>query len=172
MAQYCLQCRRPKFDPRVRKIWRRKQQPTLVFLPGKSMDRGAWQATVHGVPRVRYNLVTKPPPQSAKKIPILKEAWVLILDLSPETKKQTFLVQILNLPFSICAILGKLFKFSILSFPHLLNEANHSDYFWVISSTKWASTHKTKQCLISTVWESATIIICYRPSSPFCLAVS
>ena len=77
------------------------------------MDRGAWQAAVHGVARVRYNLVTKPPPQSAKKIPILKEAWVLILDLSPETKKQTFLVQILNLPFSICAILGKLFKLSL-----------------------------------------------------------
>ena len=33
------QCRRPKrckFDPWVRKIpWRRKQQPTRVFLPGK-----------------------------------------------------------------------------------------------------------------------------------------
>ena len=26
-----------------------------------SMDRGAWQATVHGVPRVGHNLVTKPP---------------------------------------------------------------------------------------------------------------
>ena len=32
-----------------------------------SMDRGAWQATVHGVIRVRYNLVTKPPPPT--KIP-------------------------------------------------------------------------------------------------------
>ena len=26
------------------------------------MDRGAWQATVHGVARVGHNLVTKPPP--------------------------------------------------------------------------------------------------------------
>ena len=26
------------------------------------MDRGACQATVHGIPRVRYDLVTKPPP--------------------------------------------------------------------------------------------------------------
>ena len=26
------------------------------------MDRGAWQAAVHGVARVRHNLVTKPPP--------------------------------------------------------------------------------------------------------------
>ena len=26
------------------------------------MDRGAWQAIVHGVARVGHNLVTKPPP--------------------------------------------------------------------------------------------------------------
>ncbi|KAB0341322.1 hypothetical protein FD754_018248 [Muntiacus muntjak] len=33
----CLQCGRPGFDPRVGKIpWRRKWQPTPVFLPGKS----------------------------------------------------------------------------------------------------------------------------------------
>ena len=33
----CLQCRRPGFDPWVGKIpWRRKWQPTPVFLPGKS----------------------------------------------------------------------------------------------------------------------------------------
>ena len=25
------------------------------------MDRGAWQATVHGVARVRHDLATKPP---------------------------------------------------------------------------------------------------------------
>ena len=33
----CLQCRRPRYDPCVRKIpWRRKWQPTPVLLPGKS----------------------------------------------------------------------------------------------------------------------------------------
>ena len=33
----CLQCRRHGFHPYVGKIpWRRKQQPTPVFLPGKS----------------------------------------------------------------------------------------------------------------------------------------
>ena len=26
------------------------------------MERGAWWATVHGIARVGYNLVTKPPP--------------------------------------------------------------------------------------------------------------
>ena len=35
----------------VKKIpsWRRAWQPTLIFLPEESMDRGAWQATVHRV---------------------------------------------------------------------------------------------------------------------------
>ena len=34
---------RCRFDPWVGKIrWRRKWQPTPVFLTGKSMDRGAW----------------------------------------------------------------------------------------------------------------------------------
>ena len=28
---------------------------------GNPMDRGAWQATVHGVTRVRHDLATKPP---------------------------------------------------------------------------------------------------------------
>ena len=33
----CLQCRKPGFDPWVQKIpWRRKWQPTLVFLPEES----------------------------------------------------------------------------------------------------------------------------------------
>ena len=40
--------------------WRRKWQPTPVFLSGESIDRGAWQAIVHGVARVRHDLLTKP----------------------------------------------------------------------------------------------------------------
>ena len=35
--------------------WRRKWQPTPVFLPGNPMDRGAWQATVHGVAKSRHD---------------------------------------------------------------------------------------------------------------------
>ena len=54
------QCRRRSFNPWVRKIsWRRKWQPTPVFLPRKSKDRGAWWATVHGDHRVRHGLATK-----------------------------------------------------------------------------------------------------------------
>ena len=37
MVKICLQDKRPEFNPCVGKIpWRRKWQPTLVFLPGKS----------------------------------------------------------------------------------------------------------------------------------------
>ena len=41
------------------------------------MDKGAWQATVHGVARVRHDLATKPPPdirkgQEAERI---QEKW-------------------------------------------------------------------------------------------------
>ena len=44
------QCRRHRFNPWVGKIpWRRKWQPSPVFLPGNSIDRGAWWATVRGV---------------------------------------------------------------------------------------------------------------------------
>ena len=36
----CLQCRRPEFNLWVRKIpWRRKWQPTPVFLPGQSQGQ-------------------------------------------------------------------------------------------------------------------------------------
>ena len=31
------------------------------------MDRGTWLATVHGVARVGYDLVTKPPPSCKKE---------------------------------------------------------------------------------------------------------
>ena len=40
--------RRPKFDSYIRKIpWRRKWEPTPVFLPGESL--GQRQATVHAL---------------------------------------------------------------------------------------------------------------------------
>ena len=46
-----LRCGRPELDPWAGKIpWKRTWQPTPIFLPGKiPMDRGVWQATVHGV---------------------------------------------------------------------------------------------------------------------------
>ena len=48
--EFTCYCRKYGFDPWVRKIpWRRKWQPTLVFLLDNPMDRGAWWATGHGV---------------------------------------------------------------------------------------------------------------------------
>ena len=46
----CRRCKKHGFNPWVRKIpWRRAWQPTPVCLPGKSHDKGTWQAIVHGV---------------------------------------------------------------------------------------------------------------------------
>ena len=39
--------------------WRKKWQPTLVFLPGESHGQRSLEVTIHGVARVRHNLVTK-----------------------------------------------------------------------------------------------------------------
>ena len=42
MVKICLQDKRPEFNPCVGKIpWRRKWQPTLVFLPGDSHGQGS-----------------------------------------------------------------------------------------------------------------------------------
>ena len=44
------QCRRLRFNSWVGKIpWRRKWQPTAVFLPREVHEQGAWQTIVHGV---------------------------------------------------------------------------------------------------------------------------
>ena len=48
------------FLHRIREAMEKEWQPTPVFLPRKSLDRGAWRATVHRVARVRHDLVTKP----------------------------------------------------------------------------------------------------------------
>ena len=53
------QYRRCGIDPWVGKSpWKRKWQPTLYSCLGNPVDRGAWQATVLGVARVRHNLAT------------------------------------------------------------------------------------------------------------------
>ena len=39
------------------------------------MDRGAWQAAVHGVERVRHDLATKPPPPFLAALDLHRFAW-------------------------------------------------------------------------------------------------
>ena len=71
MVKICLQCRKPRFNPWVRKIfWRREWLLTAVFFPDgyllqyscleNSMDRGAWQATVHGVAKSQTQSTEQP----------------------------------------------------------------------------------------------------------------
>ena len=55
-AEECLWCRRREFDTWVRRIsWRRKWQPTPVFLPGKFHG----QRSLIGSQRVGHDLATK-----------------------------------------------------------------------------------------------------------------
>ena len=56
----CLQCRRPRFDPWVGKIWRRALQSTPAFLPGESPwteEPGRLQSM--GSQRVGHNRAAK-----------------------------------------------------------------------------------------------------------------
>ena len=54
----CLQCRRPGFDPCMGEIpWRRKWQPTPLFLLGKSHGQRNLVSSM-GSPRVRHNWTT------------------------------------------------------------------------------------------------------------------
>jgi len=39
--------------------WRKKWQPLQYSCQDNPMDRGAWRTTVHGIARVRHDLVTK-----------------------------------------------------------------------------------------------------------------
>ena len=56
----CLQCRRRRFDPRVRKIpWRREWLPTPVFLPGEFHGRRSLAShSPWGSQRIRPNWAT------------------------------------------------------------------------------------------------------------------
>ena len=61
LERICLQCKRIWFDPWVRKVpWRRKWQPTPVFLPGESQgQRNLVSYSPWGHKRVRHDLMTK-----------------------------------------------------------------------------------------------------------------
>ena len=72
-SKVCLQCRRPGFSPWVGKIpWKRKWQPTPVFLPGKSYGQRSlsgyspWVAKNQTTTEQPILLVTGPPGKSPK----------------------------------------------------------------------------------------------------------
>ena len=52
-ACQCRRCKRCGFNPQVGKItWRRNGNPLQSSYLGNPMDRGAWQATVHGIAKI------------------------------------------------------------------------------------------------------------------------
>ena len=74
-----LHCRRCGFDPRVRKIpWRRKWQPTLVFLPGEFQGQRSLAGYSPQVHKSQTRLITHThaPQMLQKTCPILNFPWV------------------------------------------------------------------------------------------------
>ena len=58
-ACQCRRCKRRSFDPWVRKMpWRRKWQPTPVFLPSIAHAQGSLMGPVHGVLQSQTRLST------------------------------------------------------------------------------------------------------------------
>ena len=103
------QCRRGRFNPWVRKIPGEGNGNPLQYSCLKNpMDRGAWQATVHGLQRVGYNLVTKQhflntlctlwklSPQSGMSFP---QVPLLINIQSPDRWNAPSSVGLLGIPF-------------------------------------------------------------------------
>ena len=71
--EHTCQCRRHGFDPWVGKIpWRRKWQPTPVFLPGKSHGQRSLEgySLSIGLQRVEHDLTTKQQKQQFKYLSI------------------------------------------------------------------------------------------------------
>ena len=88
-----------RFNPWVRKIpWRNKQQPTPVFLPGKSQGQrslAGYSPWGHG--RVRYNLVAKQ--QLSQGLSFTDE-----LGLSPESRNEGSVTYRLHTKLQIISI--------------------------------------------------------------------
>ena len=90
----CQQCRRPGFDPRVGKIiWKRKWQPTPVFLPGEShglrslahyspwgrkeLGMTEWQSTAVSPHTIHFQASDKTHFLALEGVPLPKTMWVL-----------------------------------------------------------------------------------------------
>ena len=56
-------------------LWRRKWQPTLVFLPEKSLGQRSLRATVHQVARVRHDWATKHTHACKSSPPVTALSW-------------------------------------------------------------------------------------------------
>ena len=87
--------------------WRRKWQPTPVFLPGESQDGGAWWAAVYGVAQSRTRLKWLSSSSSSS----------LIVILIKESHEFAFLgLKILEMNFLVYSHIKEIF-FIIISIP-------------------------------------------------------
>ena len=84
------------------------------------MDRGTWQATVHGVARVRHDLVTKSTPYSLASKSVSHQISHSLMgpEICPEPQT-SWLVLILNL--------------------HLYSESCFSCSYWLVHYSQWSS---------------------------------
>ena len=98
VTESTCQCRRRRFSPWVGKIpWRRKWQFTPVFLPGDSMDRGAWWVTVQGVTKSWTWLSMHAQPRYHTEISsLLREVYVSSWSLYPEGHANLLLIYWFN----------------------------------------------------------------------------
>ena len=84
-ACQCRRRKRHRFNPWVGKIpWRRKWQPTPVFLPRESHGQGAWRATVHRVAQSQTQLKQLSTCHRALRIRVSGDGTLCI-----QTNKQT-----------------------------------------------------------------------------------
>ena len=110
-----LQCKRPALDLWIRKIpWRRKWQPTPVFLPGKSRrQRSLAGCSLWGL---RHNLATKPPHHKISKH---------IIGLNVNNKTITFLKDF----FFSCSIYFAIESYLKQYIFCIIPESSHPDVF-------------------------------------------
>ena len=90
--------------------WRRKWQPTPVFLPGESQGRGAWWASVYGVTQSRTRLKRLSSSSSSSWRRLLRVPW------TARRSNQSILKEISRR----CSLEGLMLKLKCQCFCHLM----------------------------------------------------
>ena len=135
MERICLQCRRPGFNPWLRKIlWRRAWQPTPVFLPGEFRGQ---RSLVGYIPRghresdatERLALSVSPHWDSILSEFYIRHQWVIVV-CYPFSRQRVWLSDF---------------------YPY--------DYLTSIYTTVWLSLTSNRGTVLRASWESACWVI-------------
>ena len=94
--------------------WRRKWQPTPVFLPGESQGRGAWWASVYGVTQSRTRLKRLSSSSSSSWRRLLRVPW------TARRSNQSILKEI----SPGCPLEGLMLKLKLQYFGHLMQRTD------------------------------------------------